>query len=369
LIASALGIGTKMELVTRYKNVPVLWLMLVGDVSSGKSNPMEFCLNYFKKLDSASIRKYDENLEEYNRLWKMTPKELMANGLSEKPARPECFQFILNDYTPEALAAAHKTNSRGMLIERDELKAWIDDFDRYNKSGEQSNMLSSWNRYGIVYNRKTSGILNIEEPCILVCGGMQPDLLPLLASDKRAENGFMSRMCAIYPDNAEKANFNKEVLPEWVKPAWEKYLARLTGIGSPYKLSLSCQAQQEYEEWFNRNAVMTNSEENDYLKGVYGKFDIISLRVAIIIHGMHFACEGICPGEITATEIKSALAITEYFRATALKVYRRIFDKAETGKTTQQSVAMFMLNKLKMSKTDIARELKTSRSQIDRLVA
>lgn len=93
LIASTLGIGSKMELIMRYRNVPILWLMLVGDVSPGKSNPLEFCLSYFKKLDNDSIRKYDENLEEYNRFWKMMPKELMTQGLSENPKGPNVFSI------------------------------------------------------------------------------------------------------------------------------------------------------------------------------------------------------------------------------------------------------------------------------------
>lgn len=58
-------------------------------------------------------------------------------------------------------------------------------------------MLSLWSRYGIVYNCKISGILNIEQPCILVCGGMQPDLLTTLASDKQAENGFIADVCRL----------------------------------------------------------------------------------------------------------------------------------------------------------------------------
>jgi hypothetical protein len=369
LIASALGIGSKMELVTNYRNVPVLWLVLVGDVSSGKSNPLEFCLNWFKRQDSASYKKYEEDLAAYTRLMRMAEKDRRLEGFGEVPAKPEFFQYILNDYTPEALASAHKTNNRGILIERDELKGWIDDFDRYTKSGEQSNLLSSWSRIGITYNRKSAGILNIERPTILVCGGMQPDLLPTLASDKRAENGFMSRLCAVYPDSTEKAKFNNATLPEEVRMNWENWLSKLTGMKTEYTLSLSEEAQKQYELWFNMNAERINREENGYLKGAFGKLDIISLRLAIIIHGMNMACEGIAPGEITGEEIESALAIAEYFKATAFKVYMRIFENAKPKEVNRRSVATYMLNDLKMTKIEIARELKTSRSQVDRLVA
>src|ERR1035437_2953735 len=122
------------------------------------------------------------------------------------------------------MVEAHKTNNRGLLIERDELKGWIDDFGRYNKSGEQSNMLSSWSGIGITYNRKTSVIMSIQHPCILVCGGMQPDLLPSLAANNRVENGFLSRFCCIYPDNTQKAGYNNKILSEKIRTDWEDYL-------------------------------------------------------------------------------------------------------------------------------------------------
>ena len=266
-----------------------MWLVLVGDVSSGKSNPMDFCLGYYKRLDSESIRKYDENMAEYNLISKMTVKERIAEGISEKPNKPECFQYILNDFTPEALVAAHKVNNRGILIERDEIKGWIDDFGRYSKSGEQSNMLTSWSGIGITYNRKTSGILNILHPCIMVAGGMQPDLLRTLADDNRAENGFLSRLCSIYPDDTKKSNYNSAILPERIKQDWEKYLDRLISLKEE-KLILGENAQRRYEEWYNKNTTMINEEDNGFLKGVYGKLDIISLRVAIIIFGMNQAC-------------------------------------------------------------------------------
>ena len=367
LTASALGMGSKLELLTKYRNVPVIWLVLVGDVSSGKSNPLDFCLSYFKKLDTGSIKRYDENLAEFNVVSKMTARERLAEGIKEMPEKPECFQYILNDFTPEAMVAAHKVNNRGLLIERDELKGWFDDFGRYSKSGEQSNMLTSWSGYNITYNRKTSGILNISKPCIMVCGGMQPDLLPALAADHRAENGFLSRMCAIYPDNTEKARYNADILPEEIRTEWENYLSRLVGLPE-YSLVLSREAQDLYEEWYNHNAAMINDEESGYLKGVYGKLDIIALRTSIIIRGMNMAFGDLSWGEIAGEEMKAALEITEYFRAAALKVYRRIFLNCGSDMLNKRNVAWYLYKEIGMKKADIAKTLGTSRSQLDRVL-
>jgi len=367
LIASALAIGNKLELVTNYRNLPVLWLVLLGDVSSGKSNPIDFCLDYFKKLDRCSFEKYEEDLTEINRVSGMTVKERLIEGSAEKPSKPEYFQYILNDFTPEAMVEAHKTNNRGLLIERDELKGWIDDFGRYNKSGEQSNMLSSWSGIGVTYNRKSSGILSIQHPCILVCGGMQPDLLPSLAANNRAENGFLSRFCCIYPDNTQKAGYNNKVLPEKIKKDWEEYLTELLSM-TKLELRMGRDAEEIYSAWYNFNAQMTNDELTGYLKGVYGKLDIISLRLAIIIRGMKMACEGDHSLKITGEDMKAALGLTEYFRTTALKVYRRLFAN-ECSKFDKRLMADYLYKDRGVSKKEISILLGTSRSQLDRLLA
>src|SRR5690606_14975719 len=134
-------------------------------------------------------------------------------GIYEKPEKPKCFQNILIDSTPEAMAEAHSINNRGLMIYRDELKGWIDDFGRYAKSGEQSNMLSMWSQQSVTYNRKSSGILNIEKPCVLVAGGIHRELLHTLATENRAENGFLARMISFFPDNTQKQFYN-DAMPD-----------------------------------------------------------------------------------------------------------------------------------------------------------
>lgn len=210
--------------------------------------------------------------------------------------------------------------------------------------------------------------MNIPRPCILVCGGMQPDLLHTLAADNRAENGFLSRLCAVYPDHTEKGSYNNAILPDKIKTDWEEFLAALTNMRTSSTISLSREAQQQYAGWFDQNVKKTNEESSGYLKGVYGKLDIISLRLAIIIRGMNMVCEGEFSAEITGEEMETAVALTEYFRATALKVYKRIFDNSDLQGIDKKLIANYLFKELGANKSEIAKVLKTSRSQIDRVL-
>ena len=250
------------------------------------------------------------------------------------------------------------------MIERDELKGWLDDFGRYNKSGEQSNMLSTYNRVGITYNRKGSGIIHIPKPTILVLGGMQPDLLPSLAKDNRAENGFLSRMCMAYPDRTEKPLYNENTLPVSYFQLWDKFIHDLKNIPESGSLELEPGAKKLYEDWYNKNRDRINSEHSGYLKGVYGKLDIISLRLAIVIKGMKLIFEHDFEEAISAEIMQAAIEITEYFRATALKVYNKIY--ADKSQTVSPDLVAKYLHEIGNNKTEIARILKTHRQQVQR---
>ena len=145
IISTALAIGNKLELIGKYKNVPVLWMNIIGNVSSGKTEPLSRCLRFFSDRDAISIKEYNDSLESLQ-IEKAKPKKEQSKNM----VVPKCLQYLLNDFTPEALAAAHSVNNRGICIYRDELKGYLDDFGRYNKSGEQSNMLSSFYQQPII---------------------------------------------------------------------------------------------------------------------------------------------------------------------------------------------------------------------------
>ena len=361
LIATALAIGDKIELVTKYNNVPILWLCLVGEVSSGKTEPLKLCLDYFQKIDS-------ENIEEYKVNYKQYIYELKNSSDSSYLSKPKCVQYILKDSTPEAMAKVHEDNQRGIMYYNDELKGWIDDFGRYSKSGEQSNMLSTYNRVSMTINRKSSDErLIINKPCILVAGGMQPGLLPTLAKDDRAENGFLSRFCFVFPENTRKQYYSNAEAPDEMLEEFNEYLEKLLNIDEVFQTKLSSEAENIFAEWYDKNADETNNTSIGYLEGVYGKLDIMCLRIAVVIRGMKFSCnEANLIDNITKDEMQAATHIVEYFRHSALKVYDVIFNKSHYV-IDKKAVAKYLHNQ-KNPKTKIAEVLKTSRSQVDRLL-
>ena len=367
LMATALGIGNKIELITKYQNVPILWMNLIGDVSSGKTEAQDFCIKPFERMDSLAAEQFKKEYLLFENIESMRVKERKEQGV-ERMQKPVCFQYIVKDATPEALNVVHSVNQRGLLISRDELKGWIDDFGRYSKSGEQSNMLSSYNRIRMVTNRKGGGIdsvLDIPEPCILVFGGMQPDLIPTLAADHREENGFLARFCNVYPDRAEKPTYNKNVVPGALKKRWDDYIAKLTRLIKD-EITLSFEAEKLYSDWYSLNCKKSDNEESGYLKGVFGKLDIIALRLSIVVYGMNLLTGREYSKQINQDEMQTALNITEYFRATALKVFHKLFD-CRNGSPNKKDVIK-LLSSLGNSQNEIAEVVKVSQQYINKIL-
>ena len=362
LFSTALAIGNKLELQGKYINVPVLWMAIVGNVSTGKTEPLNNTLKHFNSKDSKAFELYNQELVLFNIEQEKPKKE---RDLSLK--RPQWFQYILNDFTPEALASIHTTNKRGLCIYRDELKGWFDDFGRYSKSGEQSNMLSSFFGMPIKFNRVGKEPLNIDNPCIFVSGGIQPDLLPTLAQDSRAENGFLSRFIFAFPDIQIKQNYSVKQMDPNSLTQYHLFLEKLTSLDEKINLTLSVEAEIIYENWFNENAKISNDESTGYLKGVYGKLDVIVLRLAIVLHGMKLVCDGDGEDEIQELTMQKATELIEYFRATALKVYNKIFVEKKYKKLDNKDVIKYC-SSLGASQNDIAKAVKVSQPYVQKIL-
>lgn len=360
LFASAFAIGAKMELKGKYDNIPLLWMSIVGNVSSGKTEPLKTCMGYFIDRDKESFHEYKINLSLFNEFDSLTKKEKSLQD--EAVSKPDFFQYLINDYTPESLYNAHAINERGICIYRDELKGWLDDFGRYSKSGEQSTMLSAFYRHPMLINRASKEPIMIAKPTIYLCGGIQPEILKDLAKDSRAENGFLSRMIFVYPNLDDKQPYSTNKLPENSLLRFNKFLAELDNIDE-VKLTLSNDAEMLYAKWYNSNAERSNAESSGYLKGVYGKLDVIALRLAIVIHGMSFSKSS----EINADSMNAGLEITEYFKVTALKVYNKIFGNKNSPAITKKDVIHF-LSKEGVSQVGIAEILNVRKQYVNKIL-
>lgn len=362
LFSTAFAIGNRIELNDKYDNIPLLWMNIIGNVSSGKTEPLKMCLSYFNKKDKESFNEFKIRSSLYEAEMEK-PKKERDNSLQA----PSYFQYIISDYTPETIPNIHSINNRGLCIYRDELKGWLDDFGRYNKSGEQSTMLSTFYRQPMQINRASKVPVYIDQPCMYVAGGMQPELLGDLAKDNRAENGFLSRLLNVFPDVDVKQPYSKARLSADTFANYHKYLGGLDTIPETINITLSRDAEVMYSDWYNKNAERSNNSPTGYLKGVYGKLDVYALRFAITGYGMNLICNQNDSLEIDGATMKTAIDITEYFRATALKVYDKIFSDSKS-KSIDKKAAIIYMSSIGKSQSDIVKALDIGQSYVSQVL-
>jgi len=365
LLATSLGIGQSVKLRTKYVNAPCLWFTFIAPTSIGKTEPLDVALSPFFQIDRKNYNEFKNYEKEYEQ-WKDTQKK---DRMIDYMDTPVCKQYTLQDFTPEALYQVHSENLRGVVIYRDELTAWIKDFNRYNKSGEQENYLSLFMGKPFVVNRKSQP-LRINHPFVDVVGGLQPSVIPLMAKDNRDQIGFLARFGNVFPDNVEKPLYIDKTLPLGTFDKYSRYINNLLQLDynpdDPQYITLSPEADLMYQAWYNDNVLRTNKEKSDYLKGMFGKLDIISLRLALTIHFSKWAFTSVQEEQVSTESMQAALDITEYFRITGLKVYNYLVQ-GDTYTLTKKNVAHFLTD-LGNSQSEIARVLKCTQQNIQQLL-
>lgn len=369
LQATAIAMGSTMEIKDKYSNGPLLWIALVAPSGMGKSEPLDLALKPIFEADIKLQEEYNIAKKEYDAIMELSSKERKAQGI-DIPKEPQRKQYIIIDSTPEALMEAHSINLRGLAIFRDEIAGMILDYGRYSRSGEVQNMLSSYSEKIYKVTRKNSESRAIKKPFIPIIGGIQPGRLNLMAKDDRAVDGFMQRFLFAYPDDLVKPEYNEAYLRETFKTYYRGYINHLLSISSDRKtILLSQEAKDLYKEFYNRNTALFNAQKCEYLRAVYQKLEIAVLRIALILHVSNHVEDEQYDIPIKAQTMSAAIDMIEYFRITAHKVYLQIGQaESSVDKLDNRSVARYLMRLKKGTKAAIASVLGTSRSQLDRLL-
>lgn len=369
IAATALAIGTSVTLQTKYRNNPALWLVSVAHSGTGKTESDKIMFAPFHNKDSEGLKDHQLKKAEFDRIKSMNKTEREKEGITDLPTAPIYSQYVLGDTTPEALIVANINNPTGICVQRDEFAGLINDFGRYNKSGEQQNWLSAYSQSPMTVNRKGGEVLKINRPFINISGSIQPSILPELTKDNRDSNGFLARILFAYPDKCERPEYRTSTISEYTKQQISEYIERLLSLRNLEEtepLRLSSEAEQLYKGFYNKNTQLSNETKADYLRAVYAKLDIACLRLSIVLHCSKWAMTGEGESEVSSETMQASIDLAEYYRATAIKVYNHLSNGKES-ELDKKTVAKY-LRSLGSSQNEIATALKVSQQYIDKIL-
>lgn len=306
----------------KYQNYPCLWVCVVAPSGSNKSTPIRFFLQPLKDRDTYNYGVYREELRAYRQ------------AVDDKGDKPVFKQYVISDSTPEARNQVLSVNPNGILLYRDELKGMIDDFCRYAKSGELSQMLSMFDSDTIVVNRKSDEPLLIKDPFMSIIGSIQPSVLvDTFGNDNMMNNGFNQRWLFCYPESGMPEMYNDVSIPQSVISDWKDFIYNLimydfSVMGG--KIYLRGEAKRVYIDYYNLLQIK-KTDADDYLSSVYSKLQIHVIRWAGVAHILGNSPTSI---DIAPEEMEYSVRCMDYFERCALKVYRTLLE----GRGTRHEV-------------------------------
>jgi hypothetical protein len=320
---------------------PILWAMLLGAPSAGKSPALDPLVRVVESFEAEGAAAFSIKARQHaaeaeaakarKETWTQSVRNAVKDGApppplptdADGPAPPIRPRVRLSDTTLEAAADLSGGNPKGLVLVRDELAGWWRGFNRYGGDGERQFWLQAYGaRPYVVDRKKVAEPVMIDRLAISVLGGVQPDVLSdMLAGEA---DGFAARFLYAYPDPVK--GFSLAAHPVDHRGA-EAALARLRGLAlvddgegarRPFICKLASPAAALFERWWSARRAEA-SDESGLWGGWLGKQGGHVLRLALILEHLWWCAPyadsaesaDSPPREVSARAVGEAIALID----------------------------------------------------------
>lgn len=337
VFAAAMGNTWSVRFMTGWVSRPIIYMVLVGSPSCGKTPPLQQAVAPLLKLDGEYDMIYCKEMETYRRWERMSAKQREKHSLPEEMKMPQRKCHVVVDSTVEALIGALRDNPRGVLIYKDEIDSLLSNFNRYNSSDE-GYFLSLFSGTPFKYSRKSNNEhIFLANPYCSIIGTTQPGRLGEQFGGKRMMNGFSSRFLKVYPEIDKMPSWNDTAMPDSVLEEWERIIRKVVaatpstdqeGKATSIELLFSQEAKLRVIQWKDEvNNKVYAETDSDAVRALCGKLETYLVRFCLVIQIMHCICGESGMDKIEPGTAELAIRLTEYFR----NMESRIAPEIETG--------------------------------------
>ena len=337
VFAAAMGNTWSVRFMTGWVSRPIIYMVLVGSPSCGKTPPLQQAVAPLLKLDGEYDMIYCKEMETYRRWERMSAKQRERHSLPEEMKMPQRKCHVVVDSTVEALIGALRDNPRGVLIYKDEIDSLLSNFNRYNGSDE-GYFLSLFSGTPFKYSRKSNNEhIFLANPYCSIIGTTQPGRLGEQFGGKRMMNGFSSRFLKVYPEIDKMPSWNDTAMPDSVLEEWERIIRKVVaatpstdqeGKATSIELLFSQESKLRIIQWKDEaNNKVYAETDSDAVRALCGKLETYLVRFCLVIQIMHCICGESGMDKIEPGTAELAIRLTEYFR----NMESRIAPEIETG--------------------------------------
>ena len=337
VFAAAMGNTWSVRFMTGWVSRPIIYMVLVGSPSCGKTPPLQQAVAPLLKLDGEYDMIYCKEMETYRRWERMSAKQREKHSLPEEMKMPQRKCHVVVDSTVEALIGALRDNPRGVLIYKDEIDSLLSNFNRYNSSDE-GYFLSLFSGTPFKYSRKSNNEhIFLANPYCSIIGTTQPGRLGEQFGGKRMMNGFSSRFLKVYPEIDKMPSWNDTAMPDGVLEEWGRIIRKVVtvtpstdqeGKATSIELLFSQESKLRIIQWKDEvNNKVYAETDSDAVRALCGKLETYLVRFCLVIQIMHCICGESGMDKIEPGTAELAIRLTEYFR----NMESRIAPEIEPG--------------------------------------
>jgi hypothetical protein len=361
LISVGATIGGRLEVAPKrgWVEGPNLFAACVGKPGAKKSPSMTAALLPFRRLAKRLAREHQAAVERWrvdDAAWK---KDRDVDG--PEPQKPPYPHRWTADATVEALVPMLE-GAPGILLLMDELSAWVAGMDQYKngKGADRDHYLSLWGRSSIKVDRRSrvDEPIVVEHPTLAVVGGIQPDRLPGLAN-AAGEDGFLARLLLSWPDPMPNGVWTEDEASYEATEGVCELFELLDGLcydpgdydeQLAYEVRFDAEAKQRWLEWFAEHGAETDAVA-EVLNGAWAKMPAQLLRLTLILHAIATVrpkddtdrvrtsggkrVVSVVNPEVSLRTLQSAIALIDYFKAHARRVYQLLEVRRPQGRVAQ----------------------------------
>lgn len=312
-----------------WREPAILWSMLVGDPSSGKSPAVDPVMEILRRIqqDAAvghvdAVRQHDE-AKQVARVkrdgWLQMVKEANNTDRAAPPMPPDAIEpqapvrprVVISDTTIERFIAIAAGNPRGLLLQRDEGAGWLANMERHGGSDRQFWIEAFGGRPFEQDRVKNPEPLIVKHLTASVLMATQPGPLKrlLLQTD---DDGLGVRFMYFAPTRLPPFKV-PTVIPDmgWAEAALRRLHGLALADGEPVPVSFNPAARAMMAEWAAQDSEATRAAKGRYAS-YRGKGRGMVARLALVLEYLFWCGEEDRPEPAAVSEGAVAAAIDIY---------------------------------------------------------
>lgn len=258
----------------------VLWTVLIGNPSAGKSPAMDPFVEMIAELDADAADELEDG-EQTN------------------------WSIQIDDVTAQAAAEVAADSPKGLILIKDELPHW---WSRFGQTGGETFWLKAFGARPETVKRKGKRAVHVKRLAISVLGGAQPTALTRFVCSKE-NKGFASRWLYIYPVPIQGFRIAKPVSVAVAKTVLRRLWSLNLVEGKPVAIPVARQAIPKFEQWVDWKRQAAEADAEGVLGQWLGKQGGVALRLALVIEHLWWASDA-KPGDVTGPAKISSAAMT-----------------------------------------------------------